>query len=124
MKRLTISVTERQYYRIRARVRSGEADSKSAAVRDILDGYEDLHRRCEDLEGRCEELESRCEELVNEVEAAEAKRDDLRRQLQARGGDTTPAKTGDENVGELVELIEEERRAGVLTRVKWWLFGR
>jgi len=119
VKRLTISVTERQYDRIRARVRSGEADSKSDAVRQILNSYEDLHNRCE-------ELHRRCEDLQDEVEAAEAKRDELRRQLQAREAEeeTTPVETSKDGVGELVELIEEERRAGVLTRVKWWLFGR
>lgn len=126
MKRLTISVTERQYYRIRARVRSGEADSKSDAVRGILDVHNELHRRCEDLEGERDDLHNRCEELKTEVEQAEARADDLRRQLQARGGteETAPVDASADGVGELVELIEEERRAGVLTRVKWWLFGR
>jgi Arc/MetJ-type ribon-helix-helix transcriptional regulator len=118
MKRLTISVTERQYYRIRARVRSGEASSKSDAVRQILDGHEDVHNRCE-------ELQRRCEDLKDGVEAAEAKRDELRRQLQARDTEeTAPVEASNDGVGELVELIEEERRAGVLRRVKWWLFGR
>jgi uncharacterized coiled-coil DUF342 family protein len=146
MKRLTVSITERQYYRIRARVRSGEASSKSDAVRQILDGYEDLctehadlteerdelHRRCERLEEDCEdlkderdELRERCDELKQDAEQAAARRDELRRQLQARETEeTAPVETSNDAVGELVELIEEERRAGVVTRIKWWLFGR
>ena len=105
MKRLTISVTERQYYRIRARVRSGEADSKSDAVRGILDEYEELRKECEDLRTECERLRNR--------------RDELRNQLQARGD-------VEEKVETLVERTErqDDALARVLERQEEGLVGR
>ena len=117
MKRLTVSLDERDVYRLKARVRNEEASSKSDALRQILDEYEDVHNRCEELHTECEQLR--------------AKRDELRNQLQERGGVDEEV---EEKVDALVERTERQddalretlewSRAGLLQRTKWKLFGR
>jgi uncharacterized coiled-coil DUF342 family protein len=115
MKRLTVSLDEDHVDRLKGRVRLEEAESKSDALRQILDEYEDLH--------------AKNEELHTSVEEARARRDELRRQLEERGEVET-------QVNELVEhtetqsealreLLEERdrRRDGVVTRARRWLFG-
>jgi len=124
MKRLTVSLDERDVYRLKARVRTGEASSRSDALRQILDEYEDLHTECEDLHTENEELHNECERLRN-------RRDELRRQLQERGTveETTEAlvertERHEDVLTEFVEAEQEKRQAGVVTRAKWWLLGR
>jgi len=117
MNRLTVSLDDDDVYRLKARVRSGEASSKSDAVRQILDEYEDLHTEYEELHTECEHLRAR--------------RDDLRRQLQERGNveettETLVERTNrhEDVLTEFVEQEREKRQAGVVTRAKWWLFGQ
>lgn len=69
-------------------------------------------------------LKERVEDLQTERDHAEARADDLQRQLQA-------ALKRREETQELVRYVEDERtaeqrrrEAGLLTRSKWWLFGR
>ena len=93
-----------------------EADDRGVArseyVREVLRKRHDAH------------------ELREELEQAEARVEDLRRQLSA-------VNAREENVGELVEYVESEKRlterrerreamratAGVATRFRWWLTG-
>lgn len=85
------------------------ADSRSEALREILDEREDLRDRVDDLEDKLEHQEARAE--------------DLRRQLRE-------ANRRDDDVDELVEYVERERsveqrrrEASIVTRARWWLTG-
>lgn len=80
-------------------VDSGPYSSKSEAMRDILNEYEDLRNRCEELETENERLKNEKRTIIEQRESA----NDLRR------------------------YVEDElsyREAGLGTRVKWWLFGK
>jgi SOS response regulatory protein OraA/RecX len=108
MDKISVTLREDQVAQLSDMV-GKEYDDRSKAVRDLLDRgfeYPDLQR---------------------EVEQAEARVNDLRRQLQE-------ANAGDRDVDELVEYVErekavaerrEERRdAPLWTRAKWYVFGR
>lgn len=83
----------------------------------------DLHRSAVGDSTDVDELQQVARELrecQQDLEHAEARRDELRRQLSA-------VNSRQEDVGELVEYVEEERsyrEAGLATRAKWWLFGK
>jgi len=104
-------------------------DSKAEAARAHLR----VARRVAAAEHDLDELlaaADRVAELETDLEHAEARQDDLRRQLQA-------ANSRDEDHQELVEYVRDERRiqqrreereelkatAGLLTRAKWWVTG-
>jgi chromosome segregation ATPase len=79
-----------------------EEDSRSRALRAVLDEYEELHTECEELRTRCERLENEKQTLIEQREEH----------------------------GELVRYVREERsaerrrrEAGLVTRAKWWAFG-
>ncbi len=87
MQRLTVSLDDRHVYELKAQQRLGNADSRSAAVRHILDQYaelqaeyEELHTEYEqtrgELEGRKERVET-LEEQLAKRQQIEQKIDDL-----------------------------------------------
>lgn len=134
MKRLTVSLDERDYYRLRARVRAGEADSKSDALRDIFDEYEelhsqrdtshdareDLHSEIESLESKLKEVRTERDELLGELKAKQEELDDLREWRNSAVGTLarTPAIEDDETLVEAVEAETEESGGS------WWRFWR
>lgn len=79
MEKLTVSVSKRQKYELKARQYLDDLDSRSAAVRHIIDEYadllsdydelqteyEDLHNRYDSREDRIEELESQLRKRSN-----------------------------------------------------------
>jgi outer membrane murein-binding lipoprotein Lpp len=70
-------------------------------------------RACIRRSRRVDELEARVDELETEVERLRSEKRTLIRDREERG--------------ELVAYVEAEearRSAGVVTRTKWWLFGR
>ncbi|MBV0903927.1 hypothetical protein [Haloarcula salina] len=80
-------------------------------------------RAVEELLERGLEHDDVVEDLQDELEHERARADDLRRQLQAMS-------ERQEDVGELVRYVEDERtaeqrrrEASAVTRAKWWLFG-
>lgn len=99
---LTITLSDERYERIESMVESDEAESKSAAVNQLLDDGE-----------RANELE--------------AQLNDLRRQLQqanARNDDIEDLASYVEAERDLQQEERERRRAPFIQRVKWWWFGR
>lgn len=111
-----------------------EQGREAPAIRaELVETREELMEVRTELDAIRDELAETREELV-EVEqardAAQARADDLREQLKARNA-------REEDVGELVEYVREERKlqrdrrdferrraeAGLLTRTKWWLVG-
>jgi Arc/MetJ-type ribon-helix-helix transcriptional regulator len=123
MRRLTVSLEERHAHRLKGRVRAGEVESKSGALRQILEEYEGIQQERE--------------EVHNELEKARAERNELRQQLKKRGGLEESVSTLVEHTESqseaLRELLEEREREdkirrdarhlGAVGRAKKWLFG-
>ena len=58
MKKVSVSLTERHVYELKAQQRLKGADSRSEALRSILDEYEDLQEQYEDLRTEYEDLQT------------------------------------------------------------------
>jgi Arc/MetJ-type ribon-helix-helix transcriptional regulator len=99
MPRLTITLDEEQAELLEGKTGDGGGyDSKSEAVRDLI-------QRGEQAEQRIDELETERERLERKLTAVIENR---------------------EEHTEIVRYVEEERTyrsAGLATRAKWWLFG-
>ena len=67
MQKITVSLEKRHVYELEARQRLGDADSRSAAVRDLFDEYEDLEAEYEELHTRYEAREDRIEDLEGQL---------------------------------------------------------
>jgi len=101
----------------------GTHSSKSKAAAALLAEARELHEsEYDDLEELFAKAD-RVDELEADLEHTEARVEDLRRQLQA-------ANAKDEQVEELATYVEDERRveqqwreAGLLTKTKWKVFG-
>ena len=106
MQKVSVSLRDRDLYELAARQRLGEADSRSDALRQVLDEYYDVRTECEALRTECEELRTDCERLRNEKQT-------IVETMQDRA-----------ETQELVKYVEAREDAGVVTRAKWWLFGR
>lgn len=95
-------------------------DSRSAAVRDILDEHEELRTECEELRTECEELHTRLdsrENRIDELEEQLAKRSQLEEKIE-----DLPAKIHDER------SYQERRQrmldqASLTERLKWKVTG-
>ena len=119
MKKVSVSLTEEHVDLLDERKEDGSASSRSEALRQLLDEYEELRTECEELRTECERLRNR--------------RDELRNQLQARGEveekvETLVEKTErqEDALAEALknqQEIRREQRAGVVTRARRWLFG-
>jgi archaellum component FlaC len=117
---VTVSLTERHLQELEARQRIGDTDSRSAAVREILDEYEDLRTEYETLDDEYEDLKQR-------YEAREARIDQLEEQLRERS-------RVEEKIEDLPDKIRtvgtyQERRqrlldeASLTERLKWKVTG-
>jgi len=109
MQKVTVSVEERHLDTLQERQEADDVNSRSEALRRILDEYEELSDEYEDLHTRYEELQN---DLGQE-------RNRNRLILEQREEHT-----------ELVKYVQEERtqeqrwrEAGLATRLKWQLFG-
>jgi uncharacterized protein involved in exopolysaccharide biosynthesis len=71
MEKLTASVEPDHLYELEARQRLGDADSRSAALRQILDEYQDLRSDYEALEAEYADLKQRYEAREDRVETLE-----------------------------------------------------
>lgn len=109
MKKVSVSVADRHIDRLEERQENGEAESRSEALRELLDEYDTVRTECDRLRTEYEELRTECDRLQDQLAAVNSRHDD---------------------VTELVEYVELERtleqrraQAGVFTRAKWWVFG-
>jgi len=105
MTRVTATLDEEQAEYLEGVKESEGLDSDAAAVRECIDRA----REHADAQQRVEELEARVEELRNELTAANKRID---------------------SATELVEYVERERtleerrrKAGIVTRAKWFITG-
>lgn len=113
MKKVSVSLTAEHLERIEARADEGDT-GRSAALRAILNEYEELQTEYEETRT---EYEHRIEELETEVERLKREK----RQILAER----------EEKQELARYVEDERtaaqrrrEASVVARAKWWLFGQ
>ena len=109
MKRVTVSLEEEYVEAIEEFQEANDLDSRSEAVRRLLDAYEDLNADYEELHKQYEEAQTEAERLRNEKRLILKDREEKQ---------------------ELVEYVEEERtveqrwrEAGLATRLRWKVFG-
>ena len=121
MKKVSVSVKPEHVDRLDERQEEDDVSSRSAALREILDEYEEVHTECEELRTECEELRTR-------LEAREDRVDDLEEQLARRS-------QIEEKVDVLAERVEESQltyaekrqrmidRASLAERLRWRVTG-
>jgi len=112
MKKMSVSLREDHVDRLDELQEEGSASSRSEAVREILDEYEELTTECEELRTECERLRNR--------------RDELRDQLQARGDVEEKVETlveRTERQDDALAQVLEKQEEGLVGRWKRKLFG-
>lgn len=120
MKKVTVSLNDRHLYELEARQRIGDSGSRSAALREILDEYDDLRTEYAELEAEYEDLRKRYEAREDRVEELETQ---LRERSQI-----------EEKIEDLPDKLRDrgtyrERRqrlldqATVAQRLKWRITG-
>lgn len=121
MKKVSVSLQPEHVDRLDERQAEGDVSSRSAALREILDEYDEVHTECEELRTECEELRTR-------LEAREDRVDDLEEQLARRS-------QIEEKVDVLAERVEESQltyaekrqrmidRASLGERLRWRVTG-
>ena len=121
MKKVSVSLKPEHVDRLDERQAEGDVSSRSAALREILDEYDEVHTECEELRTECEELRTR-------LEAREDRVDDLEEQLARRS-------QIEEKVDVLAERVEESQltyaekrqrmidRASLAERLRWRVTG-
>lgn len=120
MQKVTVSLTDRHLSELDAQERLDNAESRSAAVRHIIDEYARLQRECEDLHTEYERLADRLEtreERIDELEEQLARRSQLEQKIESLP----------EKVRETESYQDRRQRAldtaGPLTRLKWRVTG-
>jgi Arc/MetJ-type ribon-helix-helix transcriptional regulator len=112
MKKVSVSLENEHVDRLDERQDEGDADSRSAAVRQILDDYDRLRTECSDLRTECEELRER-------LESREQRIDDLEEQLARRS-------QVEEKVDVLAKRVDETDEPAPPFPVRWvrWFRSR
>ena len=113
MQKVSVSLLDDHVDRLETRQEQGDAGSRSEALRQIFDEYDELHTECERLRTRCEELETELERVRNEKRLLLEERDEKAELVKYV-----------EQERDLQERREERRSAPAWKRAKWWLFGR
>lgn len=120
--RFTITVSDETDEWVAEAVESGEYGSKSEVAQEGLALLRRVEEEGVDVETLLE-ARDRVDELEDELQHAEAERDDLQRQLAA-------ANQRIDATNEIVRYVEDERtaeqrrrEASAVTRAKWWLLG-
>jgi chromosome segregation ATPase len=121
MKKVSVSLEPEHVDRLDERQEEDGVDSRSAALRDILDEYEEIHTEYEELRTEYEDLRTR-------LDSREERIDDLEEQLAKRS-------QIEEKVDVLAERVEESQltyaekrqrmidRASVAERLRWKVTG-
>jgi metal-responsive CopG/Arc/MetJ family transcriptional regulator len=109
MKTITLKISEELREQLDDEADEQGYSSRSEYLRQVIRRRHEADRVRQDYEERVEELEK-------EVTRAEARTDELRRQLQAQNTTT-------ENTGDLVEKEKRDRRDGLMARVWRLIFG-
>ena len=109
MHKVSVTLTDAHMDRLDEREQAAGVDSRSGALREILDEYDECQTECDRLHTECERLRTKCERLESE------------KRLLLENKRETAA---------LAEYVERERtrherKAGapVWRRMKWWVTG-
>lgn len=113
MQKVSVSLSDDHVDRLETRQEQGDAGSRSEALRQIFDEYDELHTECEHLRTRCEELETELERVRNEKRLLLEERDEKAELVKYV-----------EQERDLQERRQERRSAPAWKRARWWLFGR
>jgi len=97
MDKITVSLTDENLTQIEA-IQEAEDLSRSAAIREILEQYDDLQTEYEDLHTKYEQLNKQHTQLLNRYDERES-------------------------LVEFVKTEQKKRKASISTRLKWFLFG-
>ncbi len=97
MQKVTVSLTDENLEQIEI-IKKNKNLSRSAAIREILERYEELHTNYEDLHTRHKQLNERHTELLDRYDERES-------------------------LVEFVKAEQKKRKASLSTRLKWFLFG-
>jgi len=121
MQKITVSITQQHLYELKARQRLGDADSRSAALRQILDEYADLRPEYADLEAEYDDLKRRYEAREDRVETLETQLAE-RSQIEEKIEDLPDRlRASTMSYGEKRQRAID--RASLGERVKWKLTG-
>jgi len=110
MKKVSVSLETEHVERLDERQDDGDADSRSAAVREILDEYERLRTECDDLRTECEDLRTR-------LESREDRIDELEEQLARRS-------QIEEKVDVLATRVDESDEPAPPWPIRWYRYFR
>lgn len=121
MPRLTITITDEQSNLLNEKTGdNGEYESKSEAVRDFIQRYDDLEERERERQREHARELAELERRIRDLETENKRLHRERRQLLEQREENT----------ELVKAVKEERtlarkkaEAGLWTKTKWALFG-
>ena len=97
MDKITVSLTDENLTQIEA-IQEAEDLSRSAAIREILEQYDDLQTEYADLHTKYEQLNKQHTQLLNRYDERES-------------------------LVEFVKTEQKKRKASISTRLKWFLFG-
>ena len=120
MYKVTVSLEDRHLYELEARQRLGEADSRSEALRQILDEYAELHTEYAELQEEYDELHTRYEAREDRVEQLEEQLA-RRSQLEEKVEDLPDKIRGRESYQERRQRMLDQ--ASITTRLKWKVTG-
>jgi chromosome segregation ATPase len=121
MKKVSVSLEPAHVDRLDERQEAGEATSRSAALRQILDEYDRLRTEYEELRTECEELQNRLEAREDRVDALE---EQLARRSQIEEKVDVLAKRVEES--QLTYAEKRQRmidRASLAERLRWRVTG-
>jgi len=120
MEKLTVSVSERQKYELKARQFLDDLDSRSAAVRHIIDEYANLLSDYEELESEYENLHTRYESREDRIEELES-------QLRKRSNIEDKIEELPDKIRGSKSYMERRQKkldsASLSERLKWKLTG-
>jgi predicted nuclease with TOPRIM domain len=127
MKKITVSLEEDHLQRLRDRQENGDAGSRSGALREILDEYENLHTEYERLREEYEELHTRYEERGDRLEAREDRIEELEDQLRERSRVEEKIEDLPDKIRDRETYAERRQRAldeaSVSQRLRWLVTG-
>jgi chromosome segregation ATPase len=110
MKKLSVSLDDRHVDLLDGRQDRDEIDSRSEALRRILDEYEDLRTECDEFRTECEDLRTR-------LEAREDRIDQLEEQLARRS-------QVEEKVDTLAKRVQEDAHPDPPWPIRWYRWFR
>jgi Arc/MetJ-type ribon-helix-helix transcriptional regulator len=120
MKKVSVSLTGDHIDTLDDRQERGEATSRSAALREILDEYDQMRTECEELRTQCEDLRTRLEnreDRVDDLEDQLARRSQLEEKIEGLPDKVRDTETYRDRKERMID------RAGLATRLKWKVTG-